>query len=558
MTLSCFRQFRRGAGFLVSLSALAVLSACGGGGEEETDWSAYLPNFAAPAPIDIANLTLGRAIVVNVDSILAGLLGTAKYQDTAAGLAWVQSFDPSVPSSSTNNPLETSGAAFAHATNLTGAGEIIAFSDAHVSEDHDAIGASRLNVISNGTTSEHGTSVVSVAMGNSADFIGVAPNATGIYGTFEATTALTAIGIAALNQGAVAWNNSWGYTNIGLNASGFNAAFDDPEGQAYLNSLLSYADVGVVVFAVDNDDSGVAGLMDGLPVLQNNLEAGWIAVANGIPTFVGGAVDSVYLLSSACYESARWCVVADGSWRAATGSGSTYSNTTGSSFATPQVSGALAILAEAFPFLTPHELRIRLLASAEDDFFQGDATVELADGYFKRYSVLYGHGFLDIEAALRPIGPTAMAMAEGTEVSTESPILKAGTGFGDAVELSLTGTNVAVKDALEAGFCHARRGANRGCRPAIPRCDAFGEKHGRQPCGRPKIRFRHVERPLRQPHWRDRADGGPRWLWLGCNPVAKGRQRHDGACRQPRDGRRRHPAGARPESHPRRRHPDQP
>lgn len=436
----------------LSLSSVAFLAACGGG-EDGTDLSGYLPDFAAPAPIDIAFLTVGFAIDPNVLTNLDNLLATAKYTNTPTGIAWINStFVENVPVTGTQDPLRTSGAAYAHATGLTGAGQIIAFSDAHVSEDHEAIGAVRLEVLSNGSTGEHGTSVVSVAMGNSANFIGTAPGATGIFGHFGSDAELIAVGDAALAQGAVAWNNSWIITNFGLNSADFNSVFGAGSGQAYLTSLKNYAAVGVAVFAVSNSDTGAAGLLDGLPVLENVLEAGWIAVANGVPSFVAGEISSVYLLSSACYESARWCIVADGSWTAATGSGSDYAETTGSSFAAPQVSAALALLAEAFPGLTPHQLRVRLLASAEDGFFDGDATVELADGYFKSYSVLYGVGFLDIEAALNPIGPTAMALADGTKVATDAPVLKTGTGFGDAVERSLAGTDIAVRDVLGADF----------------------------------------------------------------------------------------------------------
>lgn len=442
----------RRARFLLSLSSIALLSACGGG-DGTTDLSSYLPTFAAPSPINIATLTVGFAIDPNVATNLANLLATAKYQNTSAGIAMINSlYGESIPVGATQDPLRTGGAAFAHATGLTGAGEIIAFSDAHVSVDHEAIGAGRVIVQSNGLTGEHGTSVVSVALGNSATFVGTAPGATGFFGSFDTSAELAQLGVGALEKGAVAWNNSWGYTNIGLNQSGFNAAFSGTDGAAYLSAIQNYAASGVVVFAVDNSDNGNAGLMDGLPVLANYLEAGWIAVANGVPTFTSNVVSSVYLLSSPCYESARWCIVADGSWNAATGPASDYDITTGSSFAAPQVSGALALLAEAFPTLTPHELRIRLLASAEDDFFSGDDTVELADGYFKRYSVLYGMGYLDIEAALRPIGPTAMAMESGAKVGTSAPVLKTGTGFGNAIERSLTGMDVAVRDVLNAPF----------------------------------------------------------------------------------------------------------
>lgn len=441
----------RKARFLLSLSTIALLSACGGG-DSGIDLSAYLPGFAAPAPIDIAKLTVGYLIDPNVADNLATLLASTKYANTPAGIDNINFYyGENIPSDATQDPLRTGGAAFAHATGLSGDAVVIAFSDQHVSDTHETING-RLTVLSNGSSGEHGTAVTSVALGNSANFIGTAPDATGIFGTFETTQDLADLGVAALAAHAVAWNNSWGYTNIGLDQSGYNAAFSGTDGQAYLSAIQNYAAQGVVVFAVDNEDTGNAGLMDGLPVLANALEAGWIAVANGVPTFTGDVVSSVYLLSSPCYESARWCIIADGSWNAATGPVSDYEITTGSSFAAPQVSGALALLSEAFPSLTPHELRIRLLASAEDDFFDGEDTVELADGYFKRYSVLYGMGYLDIEAALRPIGPTALAMESGTRVATSAPVLRAGTGFGDAVERALTGTDVAVRDALNAPF----------------------------------------------------------------------------------------------------------
>jgi subtilase-type serine protease len=179
----------------------------------------------------------------------------------------------------------------------------------------------------------------------------------------------------------------------------------------------------------------------------------------------GSSVSAVHLLSNSCWEAARWCIVADGSWRVASDEAAAYSFATGSSFAAPQVSGALAVLAEAFPDLSPHQLRVRLLASAEDGFFTPDATVELAQGYSKGYSVIYGHGFLDIEAALRPIGKMAMATVGGGQVPAGQPVLKTGSALGDAVTLSLNGTDVAVKDTLAASFAMPAEALTAGVRP---------------------------------------------------------------------------------------------
>lgn len=443
----------RPARLIMLLSSVALLSACGGGGGSATNYSAYLPNFAAPAPVLVSVLTAGFGGINSGTSAAANtLLGTARYLNTPATLQWLRdNFDPNI--SGQVYAAKSSGIAFAHAAGLTGAGQLVAVSDDRISVGHDVFAGKTVTVVSNDTTGEHGTSVASVALGNSSDFVGTAPGADLLFGTFLTDQTLTALGQQALAMAAVAWNNSWSYPGLSANQAGFNAAFSGSSGAAYLTALDNYAAQGVVVFAVSNDETRTrSGIMDGLPDLRHSLEAGWLAVANGVPTFIGGTVSAVNLLSSPCWEAARWCLVADGSWNAATGPGSDYDFITGSSFAAPQVAGALALLAEAFPGLAPHQLRIRLLASAENDFFTPDAAVELANGVFKGYSVIYGHGFLDIEAALRPIGGTTLGLQEGTRISTDAPVLMTGSGFGDAVERSLAGTNVAVKDALDAGF----------------------------------------------------------------------------------------------------------
>lgn len=460
----------RKSALLLSLSTLA-LAGCGGG-DGSSDLSAYLSPFAPPAPVAIAVLTGGITLPPTVVADTAALLAQPKYQNTNVGITWLQTyFDANVPNGATQDPIRTSGAAFAHAAGITGAGELIAISDEHISQTHETI-AGRVTIQSNDPGGEHGTSVASVAAGNSANFVGTAPGANILFGTYWDDQDLADVGQQALSLGAVAWNNSWGYTGLGLNQSGFNSAFLNGATSSlnYLNALDAYAAQGVVVFAVDNETRQNATLMDGLPYLRPSLEAGWIAAANGVPTMSGNTVTDVHLLSNACWEAARWCLVADGTWNAATGGGSAYAPTTGSSFAAPQISGALALLAQAFPSLTPHQLRVRLLASAEDDFFTPDDTVQLATGFDKGYSVIYGMGFLDIEAALRPIGATSFSLSEGSTVSTDAPVLLTGTAMGDALETGLAGTNIAVRDALAASFSMPASALTAGTR-AAPQAD---------------------------------------------------------------------------------------
>ncbi|NJS39841.1 MAG: S8 family serine peptidase [Rhodobacteraceae bacterium] len=470
---------RRSTALMLSLSSLALLSACGGGGEEEIDLASYLPDFQAPIFSDASFLAnaFTAANGVTAEDVDA-LLDEPNYVDTAAGLQWIRTIPGFQDLSGTNEPLRSSGAAFAHAAGLTGAGQFIAITDEHITPEHASLNG-RVSISSNPDSGdEHGTSVASVAVGNSPDFVGVAPGAQVLFGTYEDPTnqSMTDLGNTATDFGAVAWNNSWLFLDLYANQTDFDVIFASPDGQQYLNALRNYANFGVVVFAASNDENQQnAGLMDALPVLQNDLEAGWIAAINGVPTLVNGDVQSVTLLSSACWQAARWCLVADGSWNAAVGSGSDLEETTGTSFAAPQISGAMALLAEAFSNttiapddrLSPHELRIRLLASADADFagFNADGTVTLANGFDKPYSVIYGHGFMDIEAALKPIGGVAMATAMGESLAVDAPILLTGSGLGDAVEVSLAATNLAVKDALSAGFVMPGTALTAGARP---------------------------------------------------------------------------------------------
>jgi hypothetical protein len=162
---------------------------------------------------------------------------------------------------------------------------------------------------------------------------------------------------------------------------------------------------------------------------------------------------SARLVSAGCLDAARWCLTADGGWVAARAHGdAAYGFGTGSSFAAPQVAGALALLAEAFPDLTPHQLRLRLLASADNGFFPHDGAVELAPGFFHGYSRQFGHGFLDHRAALLPIGTPVVPAISGGGTVAGQPLVLAGAATGDAVALALAAQDVLVVDGLGADF----------------------------------------------------------------------------------------------------------
>lgn len=362
-----------------------------------------------------------------------------------------------------SDPLASARFDYAHVLGLTGAGQTVAISDVGFRPTHEVFEDVTITPITPINNESHGTVVASIIAGSattaggddSADFTGVAPGVDLLLGNFNSDLALALVGEAAVAQNAVAWNNSWGYPDSPVGNASFNDVFSGANGARYLAALRDFAAQGVVVFALSNEDLTVSDIMPALPVVDPSLTAGWLAVGNAVPVFTNDSIQSVVRLSSACLEAATWCLMADGHWDGAdSGSDSDYDSGTGSSFATPQVSGALALLAEAFPTLSPHDLRLRLLFSADNGFanFEKAGSLKIeGSGFSHDYSVEFGHGFLDLRAALLPIGATTLQMADGP-VELSKATLSVGGAMGDAVAKGLADVDLQVTDSLAAGF----------------------------------------------------------------------------------------------------------
>ena len=69
---------------------------------------------------------------------------------------------------------------------------------------------------------------------------------------------------------------------------------------------------------------------------------------------------------------------------------------TGNSFGAPMYR-SVAILAEAFPSLTPKEIAARLLATADNTWFTSDATAD-SNGVKHGFNFRFGHSIPDLYA----------------------------------------------------------------------------------------------------------------------------------------------------------------
>ena len=248
----------------------------------------------------------------------------------------------------------------------------------------------------------------------------------------------------AVANGAGVVNNSWG-TAIDVTAvteQQITNSFVEPE---VLDAMQRTVDSGsVVVFAAGNASFANPNIEAGLPFHFPALQNLWVAV---IALDLGGNLTSY---TNRCGVAAAWCIAAPGGGDPgqgeagvfSTASGGGYRRASGTSFTTPHVSGALAIILELFQGLTPQEAVERLFVSANGNGVYGD-------------SAIFGHGLLDLGAATQPIGTVFVITGDslsGPAFALDTTRIRLGNAFGDGLTNSLAGVTLAVFDSYNAPF----------------------------------------------------------------------------------------------------------
>ncbi len=175
----------------------------------------------------------------------------------------------------------------------------------------------------------------------------------------------------AIKSGLRFFNNSWGLTYPGrpvntMSRAGAKSLMGKPLFDALDNSVKKGA---VQVWATGNnalsspDANANADMFAGLPYLFPQLQRGWIAVTS---------IDwneKKYRTANGCGVAKAWCIAAPGVsiWSTgASGSNYPYYTDTGTSMATPHVTGALAVAKQMFPRATPQQLARIVLRTARD------------------------------------------------------------------------------------------------------------------------------------------------------------------------------------------------
>ena len=318
----------------------------------------------------------------------------------------------------------------AYNANATGQGITVGIIDTGIntstSEFAGRISSASRDVVSGSSRSisdqvGHGTAVASI--------IGAARNGSGIMGVaFNSTLAV----MRADSPGQCASMSNCTFFDSDI-ANGVNIAVangarvinislggNSSPSASFVNAIANAASRGVIVVIAAGNDS--AANPDAFALVANN------GAAQNMVIIAGSHDGSNNLsgFSNAAGSGASHYLVALGSSVPALDQNGGLATFSGTSFATPQIAGAAALLAQAFPNLTGAQIVDLLFSSAVDLGAAGtDST--------------FGRGRLDLTRAFQPVGTTSLA-STGTPLSlTSNGSLGAPLGDGGQTSLALNG-----------------------------------------------------------------------------------------------------------------------
>ncbi|OOY08785.1 hypothetical protein BMI89_11545 [Thioclava sp. F36-7] len=300
-------------------------------------------------------------------------------------------------------------------------------------------------------TDGHGTHVAGIVAGvqNGQGIEGIAWGSKlmilqGVGGSVPAGSYADAV-TRSVNAGAVSMNNSWAYVdgnNKTLTIDQFSSADQIRQqlGSATIDSLDAAAKAGMVsVFAAGNDGGANPSLMAGLPEYFPEMEGSILGVV---------AVDSNHQIASfsnRCGEAMNYCLAAPGVDILSTypsDLGSDYAYMSGTSMATPYVTGAVAVLKSEFPELTGQQI-VQILENSATDL--GAVGID----------PIYGWGELNLRQAQAPAGTLKVettSSLDGPSVPATQSTISATRGVAGALRATLSSQRMIVTDAYDRGY----------------------------------------------------------------------------------------------------------
>lgn len=289
----------------------------------------------------------------------------------------------------------------------------------------------------------HGTHVASIIAGerDGSGMRGVAYDAT-LYSyktdndgdsgleALSSDTQIAAVFNRHVTDGINVSNNSWGGSTAvnSLTTTYVTTVL----AQTITAAKAAQANGTLIVFAAGNNGRIQPDYIGALPYHDSDLKDSWITVV---------AVDSNLketAYTNRCGVAYDFCVTAPGGGDtqstdgilAAKAGTSTYVRYSGTSMATPHVSGLAAALMEKFPTLTPAQIATRIKSTASLASLTGYNGETLSANGTSTMQAIFGYGLVNSTAASSTIGtltfPTSATLSGGITVGTKSMSLPSG------------------------------------------------------------------------------------------------------------------------------------
>lgn len=305
----------------------------------------------------------------------------------------------------------------------------------------------------------HGTHVASL-MGAKRDGIGmhgVAPHAemrsyrifdhNGSFGGKSGGQIVPTLVNQAIAHDMMLLNNSWAsnYEVTDFSRSATKSVLGNELG-AWQKAVKSGM---VLIWAAGNEGDDHVSVRAGLPYHYSDMQKGWLAVVSYDPN----GKEPRY--TNRCGVARDWCVAGPGGGDSVSSlgiygarSGGGYENRSGTSMAAPQVAGALALILDAFPQLTPQQAAVRLLETAHYDGLEtaDGCTIETCTA--SDMADVFGQGRVSVEDALAPIGTLSLT-ASAAPASATDAALDSGFIIDEALFSAMTGVRFLAQDEFD-------------------------------------------------------------------------------------------------------------
>ena len=191
--------------------------------------------------------------------------------------------------------------------------------------------------------------------------------------------------------GANVYNNSWNVSSITADTITTRKQLANLTSQNFVNAISDAATQkdAIFVWAAGNDSGTQSGMLSAMPNVMPELNGHFVNVVAW-----DSETSALAEYSNSCGVTQNYCITAPVTIRKSNGN-----VRPGTSFATPVVSAAIAVIREAWDYLDSSTITQILFDTAAD---LGDAGVD----------EVYGHGMLDLEAATRPVGTPTIAISD--------------------------------------------------------------------------------------------------------------------------------------------------